>query len=337
MTAATKSPSGPASSSLGHRVRSRPWGAISMFIGPALVLYLAFVIVPVFMTFYNSVHILHMSTWEQEYVGLEHYAELLPRLEPVTDAADEGARVLPFPLVWGDKIFQLAVKNSLTWAFLSPFLEIPIAFLLAWILFSKIPLARFFRIAWFTPILVSWVVVGVIFRWIFNNEWGVINSVLRAVGLGAQARNWLGLPETALLSLIAVTTWKFVGFNMVILLAALSSIPEELLDAARIDGTNRLQLIWHVILPLLQTTVVNLLILCFIGKMKQFALVWVTTRGGPMYHTETVATYMQKRAFSWRTLDLGYPSAIAVLWFIAIFALSLLFTRLLQRREMLEY
>lgn len=337
MTTATRSSSGPASSSLGHRIRSRPWGAITMFIGPALVLYLAFVIVPVFMTFYNSVHILHMSTWEQEFVGLEHYAELVPRLEPVAEAPEEGVRVLPFQLVWRDKTFQLAVENSLTWAFVSPFLEIPIAFLLAWILFSKIPLARFFRIAWFTPILVSWVVVGVIFRWVFNNEWGVVNSVLRAVGLGALARNWLGLIETALPSLIAVTTWKFIGFNMVILLAALSSIPEELLDAARIDGTNRLQLIWHVILPLLQTTVVNLLILCFIGKMKQFALVWVTTRGGPMYHTETVATYMQKRAFSWRTLDLGYPSAIAVLWFIAIFALSLLFTRLLQRREMLEY
>ena len=337
MTPATKSSSRPASPSLDHRVRRRPWGAISMFIGPALVLYLAFVIVPVLMTFYNSVHILHMSTWEQEFVGLDHYAELIPRLEPVTDAPEEGVRVLPFQLVWRDKTFQMAVENSLTWAFLSPFLEIPIAFLLAWILFSKIPLARFFRIAWFTPILVSWVVVGVIFRWVFNNEWGVVNSVLRAVGLGALARNWLGLPATALPSLIAVTTWKFVGFNMVILLAALSSIPEELLDAARIDGTNRLQLIWHVILPLLQTTVVNLLILCFIGKMKQFALVWVTTRGGPMYHTETVATYMQKRAFSWRTLDLGYPSAIAVLWFIAIFALSLLFTRLLQRREMLEY
>jgi len=336
MTTATRS-SRRTLSSLGHRIRSRPWGAIAMFIGPALLLYLAFVIVPVFMTFYNSVHILHMSTWEQEYVGLEHYAELVPRLEPVTDAAEEGVRILPFQLVWGDKIFQLAVKNSLTWAFLSPVLEIPIAFLLAWILFRKIPLARFFRIAWFTPILVSWVVVGVIFRWVFNNEWGVINSVLQAVGLGALAKNWLGLPQTALPSLIAVTTWKFVGFNMVILLAALSSIPEELLDAARIDGTNRLQMVWYVILPLLQTTVVNLLILCFIGKMKQFALVWVTTRGGPMHHTETVATYVQRRAFGWRTLDLGYPSAIAVLWFIVIFALSLLFTRLLQRREMLEY
>jgi ABC-type sugar transport system permease subunit len=333
----TTEPSRQALSPPGRRARSRPWGAILMFIGPALLLYLAFVIVPVFMTFYNSVHILHMSTWEQEFVGLEHYAELVPRLEPIAEAPEEGTRVLPFRLVWKDKIFQLAVENSLTWAFVSPFLEIPIAFLLALILFSKVPLARFFRVAWFTPILVSWVVVGVIFRWVFNNEWGVVNSVLRAVGLGVLARNWLGLIETALPSLITVTTWKFVGFNMVILLAALSSVPEELLDAARIDGTNRLQMIWYVILPLLRTTVVNLLILCFIGKMKQFELVWVTTRGGPMYHTETVATYMQKRAFSWRTLDLGYPSAIAVLWFIAIFTLSLLFIRLLQRRELLEY
>ena len=337
MTTAARSSSRPTSPSLGQRIRSRPWGAIFLFIGPALLLYLAFVIVPIFMTFYNSVHILHLSTWEQEYVGLEHYTELVPQLKVITDPAERVDSVLPVELVWGDKIFRLAVKNSLTWALVSPLVEIPIAFLLALVLFSKIPLARFFRIAWFTPILVSWVVVGVIFRWIFNNEWGVINSVLRVVGLEALARNWLGLPETALPSLIGVTTWKFIGFNMVILLAALSSIPEELLDAARIDGTNRLQLIWHVILPLLRTTVVNLLILCFIGKMKQFALVWVTTRGGPMHHTETVATYVQRRAFDWRTLDLGYPSAIAVLWFVVIFVLSLLFTRLLQRRELLEY
>lgn len=289
------------------------------------------------MTFYNSLHVLHMSTWEQEYVGLEHYAELVPRLEIVTVPAEKEPGMLPVKLVWRDQIFRLAVRNSLIWAFLSPLLEIPIALLMALILFRKIPMARFFRIAWFTPILVSWVVVGVIFRWIFNNEWGVINSVLRAVGLGGLAQNWLGLPETALPSLIAVTTWKFIGFNMVILLAALSSIPEELLDAARIDGANRLQLVWHIIIPMLRATIVNLLILCFIGKMKQFELVWVTTRGGPMHHTETVATYVQKRAFSWRTLDLGYPSAIAVLWFIMILGLSLLFTRLLQRREMLEY
>jgi multiple sugar transport system permease protein/raffinose/stachyose/melibiose transport system permease protein len=277
---------------------------------------LAFTVVPVFMTFFNSFHILRMDLgMKQQFVGIRHYFEIL------TD----------------DDIFSLAVRNSLIWAFVSPLLEIPFAFLLAFILYTKVPLTRLFRVTWFSPILVSWVVVGVIFRWVYNYDWGILNVILRAVRLESLALNWLGRPDTALPALIAVTTWKFVGFNMVILLAALSSIPEEFIDAARIDGAGRVRLVRHIIIPLLQPTIVNLLILCFIGKMKQMELVWVTTRGGPMHFSETVATYVQKRAFDWRTLDLGYPSAIAVLWFIVIFSLTLIFTRILQRREVLEF
>ncbi len=302
--------------SLLARLRKKPWGAIGLFIGPALLLYLTFLIVPVFMTFYNSFHTLRMDLgMKLDYVGLKHYISLVRE----------------------DSIFRLAVRNSLIWAFTSPLLEIPFALFLSLILYTKIPLARFFRVTWFTPILVSWVTVGVIFRWIYNYDWGVVNTILRGVGLDAAAVNWLGRPDTALPSLIAVTTWKFTGFNMVILLAALGSIPDDYIDAARIDGCTRLQLVRHMIIPLIRPTIVNLLILCFIGKMKQMELVWVTTRGGPLYNSETVATYVQKRAFDWRTLDLGYPSAIAVLWFVVIFAFSLFFTRVLQRREALEF
>jgi ABC-type sugar transport system permease subunit len=129
----------------------------------------------------------------------------------------------------------------------------------------------------------------------------------------------------------------FAGFNMVVLLAAIHAIPADYLDAARVDGASGWRRTWHVIVPLIRPTLVNLTILDFIGKMKQFALVWVMTRGGPMWGTETVATYVVKRAFEWKTLDLGYPSAIAVLWFIIIFGLSLGLTRALQRREALEF
>ena len=114
-------------------------------------------------------------------------------------------------------------------------------------------------------------------------------------------------------------------------------IPADYLDAARVDGASGWRRTWHVIVPLIRPTLVNLTILDFIGKMKQFALVWVMTRGGPMWGTETVATYVVKRAFEWKTLDLGYPSAIAVLWFIIIFGLSWGLTRALQRREALEF
>ena len=107
--------------------------------------------------------------------------------------------------------------------------------------------------------------------------------------------------------------------------------------SARVDGADPWHRLFYIIIPLLRPTMVNLAILDVIGKMKQFALVWVMTRGGPMWGTETVATYVIKRAFEWKTLDLGYPSAIAVLWFIIIFGLSVGLTRFLQRREALEF
>ena len=294
----------------------RPWGSIAIFIGPALFLYFLLIIIPVFMTFFNSAHILRMDLgMKREWVGLQHYLKIL------TD----------------DSIFRMAVQNSFIWAIFASVVDIPFALLLALILYIKLPLTRLFRISWFTPMLVSWVVVGFIFRWVYNYDWGAVNTVLRAAGLDTWVRNWLGEPQTALLSLMVITMWKFLGFNMVIFLAALSSIPDDLVDAARIDGCNRVQLVFNIIIPLIRATAVNLLILAFIGKMKQFALVWVSTRGGPMHHTETVATYVQNRAFNWRTLDLGYPSAIAVIWFLAILAFTILFTRTLQRREVLEF
>ena len=313
----------------------RPWGWMLVFIGPALALYFAFIIIPVGLTFFNSVHLLHMNTWEMEYIGLANYKELLPNFE--ISAQNAGYFPYKMNIIWEDKIFQLAIKNSLIWAFLSPILEIPIAFILAFILSKKIPLKRFFRVSWFTPMLISWVVVGVLTKWVFNNDWGVVNTVLNYLGLHSLTRNWLGDPKVALYCLIGVTTWKFIGFNMVLMIAGLAAIPEDLLDAARVDGVNQRQLLRYIIIPLMRTTIANALILCFIGKMNQFALIWVSTGGGPMHYTETVATYMQKRAFAWRTLDLGYPSTIAVIWFLVIFILTLLFTRILQRREALEY
>jgi ABC-type sugar transport system permease subunit len=307
-------------------VSKRPWGAIAVFLTPALALYGAFVIVPVAMTFYNSVHRLTIAGAVQRYtwVGFQHYEQLLPTWE-------SGG------LFWADNTFKLAVQHSVTWAAVSPFLEIPIALVLAYVLYLGVPGVRVFRFAWFAPVLISWVVVGIIFKWVYNYEWGVVNVTLRAVGLEYLATNWLGNTSTALPALIAMTTWKQVGFNMVVLLAAISSVPSELVDAARIDGAGRVRILWSVIVPLVRVTVVNLLVLCFIGKMEAFAAVWVVTQGGPVYSTETVATYMQKRAFLWQTFDLGYPSAMAVIWCVVVFALALFFQRALQRRQIVEF
>jgi ABC-type sugar transport system permease subunit len=299
-----------------HPRRPRPWGAIVIFLGPTVVLYLALTIYPVLVTFYNSVHTLRMDLGMlSEYVGLEHFREILT----------------------SDDVFWRAARNSLVWGVVAPVVDIPLALVLALTLYARVPFARVFRTVWFTPVLMSYPVVGVIWLWVYNYDWGMANLVLRALGLGSYAQAWLASPATALPALILVTTWMFAGFNMVVLLAAIHAIPAQYLEAATVDGATGWRQVWHVMLPLVRPTLVNLAILDFIGKMKQFALVWVMTRGGPMWGTETVATYVVKRAFEWKTLDLGYPSAIAVIWFVIIFGVSLLLTRVLQRRETLEF
>jgi len=294
----------------------RPWGSIAMFLCPALFFYFAFIIYPVLVTFFNSFHILRQDLGlTYQFVGLQHFKEILG----------------------SDEVFWKAATNSLTWGIVAPIVDMPLALTLALLLHAKVPFARVFRTVWFTPLLMSYPVVGVIWLWVYNYDWGMANLVLRAIGLGRYAEAWLANPVTALPALILVTTWMFTGFHMVVLLTALHTIPQEYLEAAWVDGADRWQRTFHIVIPLLRPTLVNLAILDFIGKMKQFALVWVMTRGGPMRGTETVATYVIKRAFEWRTLDLGYPSAIAVIWFVIIFGLSYGLTRFLQRREALEF
>jgi raffinose/stachyose/melibiose transport system permease protein len=294
----------------------RPWGSIAMFLCPALFFYFAFIIYPVLVTFFNSFHILRQDLGlTYQFVGLQHFREILT----------------------SDEVFWRAARNSLTWAVVAPIVDMPLALTLALVLHAKVPMAKFFRTVWFTPLLMSYPVVGVIWLWVYNYDWGMANLVLRTVGLGNYAEAWLANPTTALPALILVTTWMFTGFHMVILLTAIHTIPQEYLEAAWVDGAGRWRRTFHIIIPLLRPTLVNLIILDFIGKMKQFALVWVMTRGGPMRGTETVATYVIKRAFEWKTLDLGYPSAIAVIWFVIIFGLSIGLTRFLQRREALEF
>ena len=125
------------------------------------------------------------------------------------------------------------------------------ALLLALALYAKVPGARFFRIAWFTPVLMSYIVVGILWVWIYNYDWGPVNVALRALGLGGLATAWLGNPNTALPALIFVTTWMWIGFNMVVLLAALHSLPKEVIEAAELDNCGWGSKLVFVILPLM--------------------------------------------------------------------------------------
>jgi len=290
-----------------------PLGTIVTLLLPAITVYVVFKAYPVLRTLWNSVH--EVGPGRTTFVGLANYSELLFR----------------------DETIWVAVRNSLVWAAISPVFEISIALLLAFALYSKVPGARFFRLAWFTPVLMSYVVVGVIWLWIYNFDWGVANALLRVVGLGNWVQPWLGNPDTALGSLILITTWVWTGFNMVVLLAAMHSLPSEVLEASELDNCGWLEKIWFVVIPMIKPTLVNLIILSFIGKMKIFDLVWITTRGGPLWATETVSTYVYKRAFEWSTFDLGYPSAIATMWFCIIITFVVTVSWATRQRQRLEY
>ena len=289
-----------------------PWGSIVAFLLPAVTVYVAFTAYPAVRTIWNSFH--KVLPRGDEYIGLANYAELAK-----------------------DDIFWRAVTNTITWACVSPLIEVSVALLLALALYARIPGGRFFRVAWFTPVLMSYVVVGILWLWIYNYDWGPINVGLRAIGLDALARPWLGDPATALPSLIFVTSWMWVGFNMVVLLAAIHSLPREVIEAADLDNCGWVGKLFFVILPMIRATFLNLIVLSLIGKMKIFDLVWITTKGNPLWATETVSTYVYKRAFEWTTFDLGYPSTIAAVWFVIVLSAVLSLTWLFRLRGKLEY
>jgi ABC-type sugar transport system permease subunit len=183
----------------------------------------------------------------------------------------------------------------------------------------------------------SYVVVGIIWVWIYDYDWGLANASLRFLGLAAFEQSWLGQPSTALWSVLVAHEWKWLGFNMIVFLAALHALPAEVLGAAELDNCGWFAKLVYIIAPMLRTTIVNLLVLSFIGKMMVFDLVWVMTGGGPLWASETVSTYVYKRAFEWNTFDLGYPSAIAVLWFIIILFFVAIMSRHLRQRDKLEF
>jgi len=292
--------------------RRASWWVLTVFLTPALAVYIGLTAYPAFRTFYDS--FFTIEGLEATFVGFDNYRTLM-----------------------SDETFWVAVRNTFVWSFIAPVLDVATGLLLALALYAGVPAARFLRVAWFTPVLLSYVVVAILWMWIYNYDWGILNVMLRAVGLEALASSWLGDPNLALGALIVTHAWKWAGFNMVVCLAAIHSLPREVLEASELDNCGWGAKLRYVIVPMLRPTLLNLYILAFIGKMKIFDLVWIMTQGGPLWSTETVSTYVYKRAFNWNTFDLGYPSAIASVWFVVVCAAVIILNRLLATRERLEY
>jgi multiple sugar transport system permease protein len=229
------------------------------------------------------------------------------------------ARLLQTPLFWQ------AFGNTLYFVVVGVPLSITVSFGAAMLLHSRlVRFQAFFRTALFAPVVTTLVAVAVIWRYLFNPHYGLLNYALGRLGIPSV--DWLGDPRWAMPAIILFAVWKNFGYNMIILLAGLQSIPEPLYEAARIDGASMWQQFRHITLPMLAPIVAMVNILTVAGYFQLFAEPYVMTQGGPLQSTVSVLYFMYEEGFKW--WNLGSASAVAFLLFLFIFVVTALQLRL---------
>lgn len=265
-----------------------------LFTGPGLLVFLAFIIYPIVYSLWLSFHQWNGYTRDWgPFVGWLNYIELAQ-----------------------DEIFWRSVVNTGIFVLARTPFEVGIGFVLALLLNRELRGRSALRTLLFTPVVMSLIVVTLIFQRIYETNTGMLNTMLRGLGLNWLALPWLADPSTALGAVIAVSIWKNVGFSLVILLAGLQGISSEVVDAGKVDGCDERQLAWHIITPLMRPVIAMTALLSIIAGLKVFDLVFILTRGGPVYSTEVLATLLYRQAFELN--DMGLAAAVAVVMVLLV-------------------
>ena len=261
-----------------------------LFLIVPLIIYLVWVIGPMFYTFYLS-----LTDWDglssPNFIGWRNYQKLFE-----------------------DPVFYTSLKNNLKWV--ASFITIPVVtgLALAMALNRSIPLEKFFKASFYSPLVLSLVVSGLIWSWMYQPAKGLINSVLRLIGPDELAQGWLSEKQLVMWAIIVVAIWRQVGYVMVLYLAGLQSVDPGLLDASRVDGCSGFQTFRHVIFPLLAPVTVIVVVISIIDSLRAFDLVSVMTRGGPYNSSSVLANFMYIEAFN--NYKMGYGAAISVILFL---------------------
>ena len=280
--------------------------AAAVFLAPALFFLAVFVVYPIISSFQISTTSWSGITPDRNFIGLDNWRELL-----------------------GDSVFWRAFGNNITLMMLSLVFQVPFALLLATILDAAGKRFNIFKIIWFLPLLMSTVAVGFLFRFVLNANFGLLTYFSQMFGGGPI--DLLGHPDRSHFAVIGVVAWRFIPFYMVLYLAGYSGLPEELYEAAIIDGATRGQYFRRVALPLLAPVIRSGAILSIVGSLSFFDLTFVMTGGGPANSSELMATHMYRNAFM--SQRMGYGSTVASAMFILITAIALISIRLLSRKE----
>lgn len=288
------------------------WWQIASFLAPTLVLIILYIYYPIISTFrYSFFNWDGMAAVTMRFIGWENYKQLMVD-----------------PVFWG------ALKNNLLLVAFSLLIELPLAFCVAYLLkgLSR-RWAGFFRGVYFIPSVLSLTVVSLLWTMIYNYQWGLLNKSLDMVGLGFLQKGWLGDANLALYAVFFVIIWIYVGYYMVIYMAGLSAIPNEIYEAAKIDGANAWQSLFHIAVPLMRPMIQATVLMAIIGSFKYFDLVFIMTQGGPFHSTELLATYMYERAFAARKM--GYGATIAIM-ILVVAVIATLIQNKVNKKETIE-
>lgn len=279
-----------------------------LYLAPILILSGLFIYYCIGFTVYTS-----FTDWDgigknMNFIGLTNYIKLLK-----------------------DKSFQISLTNNLLFFMGTVFIQAALGLLIAVLLKFKLHGSNLYKSIFFLPIAMAPTIIAAIFRIILDPNLGSINTALRAIGLSALAKPWLGDARYALIAIIMVNIFQWMGFSMMTYYAGLLAIPDDIYEAANIDGAGFFHTLFKITLPLLKSTTSVLIVLGIVGSLKTFDIVMLLTRGGPGRSTEFLNTFLYKKAIT--EFKGGYSAAIGVMILIIAFILSMLQLRLSQEKE----
>ena len=285
-------------------LRRLPWA----FLAPALVIYSIVVVYPMVYSAYLSLFRWDGISPTKVFVGLDNYGILLTQ----------------------NDVFWIALKNNAIWLVAALLLPTSIGLGLAILLNSKFRGSHIFRSIFYFPAVLSLAVVGLIWTWIYHPDLGLLNQMLGVFGLKALQRNWLSDPQIALYPVIIAATWNAVGLPMLLYLAGLQTIPEELHEAAKVEGAGPIQRFLYVTFPLLRETTLVVLAITAINALKAYDIIYAMTNGGPANRTQLLSTWMYFLTYNYNQVGLG--TAIAVILFSLTLIFAIPYIRFMTRK-----
>ena len=270
----------------------------ALFIAPALLFFTVYVILPIFQSFYISFH-----EWdglgEMEWVGIGHYINLLD-----------------------DERFYTSLKNNIIWLILF-MLSIPAGLFIALFLNQTVTGIRLYKSFFFFPFVISQIVVGLIFSWFYNPNFGLVGDIFEF--FGAAAPSILGDERYVTYGIIFAGLWPQIAYCMILYLTGLNNVAAEQIEAGRLDGARGWRLLWHVVLPQLWPATFLAIVVTVIGALRSFDMIAIMTQGGPYGSSNVLSYYMYETALSEYGFEMGYGSAIAVVLFMIMMVFIIAF------------